>query len=162
MEALVAPDRSVVFLESELMKDNLITLKSVSSEMEAEILSGKLNAYGIESFIQKDDCGGADPMMHDFFGVHIKVNRSEAEEALKIINQGHNNGRKIKERVASKSLMPFWVLMFLSVGTGLFLSGHAYYPRLTIFGVAFIIVGVALWLSLKLKKRTQHSPPADR
>ena len=144
------------------MKDNFITIKSVPSEMEAEILNGKPNAYGIESFIQKDNFGGTDPMMHDIFGVHINVKRSEAEEALKIINQGHKNGRKIKESAVSKSFMPFWVLMFLSVGTGLFLSGHAYYTDLTKFGVAFIIVGVALWLSLKLKKRTQHSPPADR
>ena len=50
------------------MKDNFITIKSLSSETEAEILNGKLNAHGIEAFIQKDDCGGTDPMMHFTFG----------------------------------------------------------------------------------------------
>ncbi len=82
------------------MKDNFVTIKSVSSEIEAEILNGKLNACGIESFIQKDDCGGTDPMMHLTFGIHIKVKKSDSGEALALI--GEDNNRKNEHRIKRK------------------------------------------------------------
>ena len=62
-------------------------------------------------------------MMHLTAGVHIKVKKKDYEEAIALINV--NGSRKKEERIMlPKSLMPFWILMFLSVGTGLFLSGH--------------------------------------
>ncbi len=138
------------------MKDNFVTIKSLSSEIEAEILNGKLNAYGIESFIQKDDCGGTDPIMHLTFGVHIKVKKSDYEEALALISE-NNSGNKAHRITSSKSIMPFWILMFLSLGTGLFLSGHAYYQSLIKYGVISVIIGVVLWLNHRFKRKRENT-----
>ena len=134
------------------MKDNFITIKSLPSEMEAQLLRGKLRAYGIESLISKDDCGGVDPMMHMAFDVHIKVREKDSKEALSIIEDTDNRG-KIANNESSKSLTPFWILMFLSFGTGLYLSGHAYYRFLTKYGVILILIGASLWLWTKIKQR---------
>jgi hypothetical protein len=138
------------------MKDNFVTIKSFSSIFEAEILNGKLNAYGIESFIQKDDCGGTDPVMHLTLGVHIKVKKNDYEEALALINE--NGSRKNENRnITSKSMIPFWILMFLSVGTGLFLSGHEYYPGLIKYGVISVIIGGILWFVHRIKRKKENT-----
>lgn len=42
--------------------------------------------------------------------------------------------------------------MFLGIGTGLFLSGHADYQSLTKYGVVFVIIGAVLWLSMRFKR----------
>lgn len=150
-----APESSTA-QELERMKDNFVTIKSFSSEIEAEILNGKLNAYGIETFIQKDDCGGTDPMMHLTFGIHIKVKKSDYEDALALI--GEDDSRKNERRItSSKSMTPFWILMFLSVGTGLFLSGHAYYQSLIKYGVISVAIGVVLWLSYRIKRKKENT-----
>lgn len=133
------------------MKDNLIKIKSLLSEMEAEIISGKLKANGIESFISKDDCGGTDPVMQTAFGVHIMVKEKDSKEALSLIGESEKD-HSISRSESSKSIKPFWIIMFLGIGTGLFLSGHAYYPSLTKYGVVFVIIGAVLWLSMRFKR----------
>lgn len=134
------------------MKDNFVSIKSFSSIIEAEILNGKLNACGIEAFIQKDDCGGTNPVMNLILGVHIMVQKNDYEEALAIINE---NGSSENENriIPSKSIVPFWVLMFLSVGTGLFLSGYAYYPNLVKYGIISVTIGVILWFGHRIKRK---------
>ena len=134
------------------MKDNFITIKSLSSEMEAEIISGKLKANGIESFISKDDCGGTDPVMQTAFGVHIMVKVKDSKEALSLLGDSEKD-HLISRFESSKSIKPFWIIMFLGIGTGLFLSGHAYYPSLTKYGVVFVIIGAVLWLSMRFKRK---------
>lgn len=138
------------------MKDHFVTIKSLSSEIEAEILNGKLNAYGIKSFIQKDDCGGIDPMMHLTFGVHIKVKKSDYEEALALIDDQSRDENSDKI-ASSKSMMTFWILMFLSVGTGLFFSGHAYYQGLIKYGVISVAIGVVFYLSHRFKRKKENT-----
>lgn len=137
------------------MKDNFVTLKSLSSEMEAEILNGKLRAFGIESFISKDDCGGMDPTMHMVFGVQLKVREDDLKEAQSIIGET-DSPRRITAKESSSSLATFWIIMLLAMGTGLILAGNSYYQGFTKYGAALVTIGVALWLRLRfrLKKRT--------
>lgn len=40
------------------MSDTLIAISYFSSDFEAEIAGGKLQASGINSYVFKDDCGG--------------------------------------------------------------------------------------------------------
>jgi hypothetical protein len=68
------------------MKDNLVSIKSFSNEVDAQIIQGKLKASGIKSFIVKDDCGGTDPLMQMAFGVELQVYQRDASNALKIVD----------------------------------------------------------------------------
>lgn len=68
------------------MTNKLITVASFSSDFEAEIARGKLQSYGIDSFIFKDDCGGMRPHMTLTAGVQLKVTDQNRLEAKNILN----------------------------------------------------------------------------
>ena len=67
------------------MQKDLVTIQSFSTNFEAEIAKGKLEASGIKSLIVKDDCGGAYPMMQSIHGVKLKVCDSDLNLAQKIL-----------------------------------------------------------------------------
>jgi len=134
------------------MRDDLVTIKSFSSEIQAEVIANKLRAYGIEPFISKDDCGGVDPMMHIASGVHLMVQQKDTQNAISLIEESEYIGKN-SGKLSTKSNLPFLILLFLAIGTGLFLSGHTYNPFLIKFGITSLIIGVALWLYMRLMSR---------
>ena len=81
------------------MKDNLVSIKSYSNEIDAQILQGKLKASGIKSFIIKDDCGGTDPIMQMTFGLELKVHRRDAPKALKIIDEKSHKFTQAQDKI---------------------------------------------------------------
>jgi len=46
-----------------------------------------LDAHGIGSTIQKDDCGGMTPHLNVITGIRLMVNPLDEEEASAILNQ---------------------------------------------------------------------------
>jgi hypothetical protein len=64
---------------------DLITIRTFLSESEAEIAKGALTAFGIESLLSHDDCGGQRPHLTLTGGIRLLVradDTSRAEEAL--------------------------------------------------------------------------------
>ena len=63
----------------------LKTIATFGSNIEAELIRGKFETYGIESFISKDDCGGMRPHMQLTDGVQLKVSDADFEKAKDIL-----------------------------------------------------------------------------
>jgi hypothetical protein len=64
---------------------DLIPIRTFISESEAEIAKGALTAFGIESFLSHDDCGGQRPHLTLTGGIRLLVrpeDAGQAEEAL--------------------------------------------------------------------------------
>ncbi len=68
-----------------------VELKTVYSEMEAQILVTHLNEENIESIIEKDDAGGMHPQLQAARGVKILVDENNLERANNIIDTSNKN-----------------------------------------------------------------------
>jgi|APSaa5957512576_1039674.scaffolds.fasta_scaffold87847_2 hypothetical protein len=68
------------------MSDALITLKSFANESFAYIDHGLLASHGVESFVSKDDAGGAYPYLQPAMGVKLKIKHSDLKIAADILN----------------------------------------------------------------------------
>ena len=114
------------------MKDNLVSIKSYSNEIDAQIFQGKLKASGIKSFIFKDDCGGTDPIMQIAFGVQLKVNQRDASKALRIINEERHKNKITNAKIKDNTTVYLSLLSYLmnSIGIGLLVVGYANYKQL--------------------------------
>jgi hypothetical protein len=60
---------------------NPITIRTFISESEAEIAKGALTAFGIESLLSHDDCGGQRPHLTLTGGIRLLVRPEDAERA---------------------------------------------------------------------------------
>jgi hypothetical protein len=63
----------------------LVAVRTFLSESEAEIAKGALTAFGIESLLSHDDCGGQRTHLNMVRGIRLMVRSAdlaEAEEAL--------------------------------------------------------------------------------
>ncbi|MEC7182976.1 MAG: DUF2007 domain-containing protein [Bdellovibrionota bacterium] len=60
----------------------LIVLKTLSSQIEADIILGLLKSNGIYSFSTADDCGGVQSFMNSSMGVKVWVKEGDFEKAL--------------------------------------------------------------------------------
>jgi hypothetical protein len=63
----------------------LVTIRSFTQVVEADIARQHLESAGIRSFIRKDDQGGMQPYMHGIQGVFLEVNESEAPKADEVL-----------------------------------------------------------------------------
>ena len=63
-----------------------IELKTVYSEIEAQILMTLLNEENIECIIDKDDAGGMHPQLQAARGVKILIKEEDLEKTKKIID----------------------------------------------------------------------------
>jgi hypothetical protein len=62
-----------------------VAIRTFLNETEADIAQGALTAFGIESFLSHDDCGGQRPHLNLVGGIRLLVNPedvAQAEEAL--------------------------------------------------------------------------------
>lgn len=62
-----------------------VELKTVYSEMEAQILITHLNEESIETIIDKDDAGGMHPHLQATRGVKLLVKEEELQKAKELI-----------------------------------------------------------------------------
>lgn len=68
-----------------------VELKTVYSEMEAQVLVTHLNEENIESIIEKDDAGGMHPQLQAARGVKILVDEIDLSKAKKVIDTSNEN-----------------------------------------------------------------------
>lgn len=67
--------------------ENIVTVKTYPSRIEAEIGRGKLEASGIKSIVQADDVGGQEGFLLNATGfVKLMVLKRQYKEAQKILN----------------------------------------------------------------------------
>ena len=136
------------------MNGNLVNIKSVSNETDAQLIKGKLKASGIKSFIIKDDCGGTDPVMQMAFGVELKVHRKDAAKALKILDEKSYKQKISKNKIRENKTVYLSLLSLLmnSIGVGLLVAGYAYLKQLISYGFLFLTFGFILWCITKYRK----------
>ena len=66
----------------------LIAIRTFISEPEAEIAKGALTAFGIESLLSHDDCGGQRPHLDLTRGIRLLVRPDDAERAEEALTAG--------------------------------------------------------------------------
>jgi hypothetical protein len=67
------------------MNDSLVTIGTFLNHIEADLAKSALEAAGIESMIQSDDCGGVRPHLW-MGGIQLLVRDEDAQRALEILN----------------------------------------------------------------------------
>lgn len=72
------------------MDDSLVTVATFLNHVEADLAKSALEAAGIESMIQSDDCGGVRPHLW-MGGVQLLVRDEDAQRAIEILNAGAEN-----------------------------------------------------------------------
>ena len=139
------------------MQDNLKTISSYSSAVEAEIAKGKLNASGIKAFISKDDCGGVHPAMQFGFGVNLQVRQHDVEQAKRILNlsDSEKNPLKFDLQKNKNALFSLLILALNAIGFGFIVAGYTIYMRL--FGMIFLISGIAIWSVMRILNKKRSS-----
>jgi hypothetical protein len=143
----------------EAMQDNLKTINSYSSAIEAEMAKSKLNASGIRAFISKDDCGGVDPAMQFGFGVSLQVRQEDVAQAMRILNFSaiEKNPLKFDLQKNKMALYSLLILVINAIGFGFIVAGYTVYMK--ILGLIFLIAGIAIWsvrrvLNKKIRSHT--------
>jgi hypothetical protein len=64
-----------------------VSVASVSSRIEAELIAGMLRSNGVGAVISADDAGGQDPQLQ-LGGVHVLVAPAEAAFARELLASG--------------------------------------------------------------------------
>lgn len=67
------------------MADDVVVLKTFSSEIEAGMAQQVLQDGGVNAFIFKDDAGGMEPHLQRTSGVRLLVNRIDGERAHQLL-----------------------------------------------------------------------------
>lgn len=70
------------------MRDGMTRLKTYTSEIEAGIAMGRLQALGVPVVLEKDNCGGMRPHLDLQAGVKLYVPDAEADKAREILAEG--------------------------------------------------------------------------
>lgn len=69
------------------MKDEMIVIKILNNETDAEITRGRLVSEGIEAIITKDDVGGMYPSLQQTGGVKLLVRKEDEDKAREILEE---------------------------------------------------------------------------
>jgi hypothetical protein len=67
-------------------KEELVTIRTFSSSVEAEMTLGHLKSQGVDAFIKKDDSGGMRPHFQLTLGVDIIVRAKDTRRAEKVLS----------------------------------------------------------------------------
>ena len=70
-----------------MKSEELVTLRTFSNVLEAEIVAGHLNSQNIETMVKKDDSGGMRPHLQITQSVDLIVRKKDLERAKKILNK---------------------------------------------------------------------------
>jgi len=63
----------------------LVTLRTFSYEIDADIAKQHLESAGIPAFVRKDDIGGMQPAFQTQIGVFLEVREKDAKDAEQIL-----------------------------------------------------------------------------
>jgi Putative prokaryotic signal transducing protein len=67
------------------MTESLVSVGTFLNHIDADLARSALEAAGIESLIQSDDCGGVRPHLW-MGGIQLLVRDADAQRALEILN----------------------------------------------------------------------------
>lgn len=130
------------------MPDQFVTIQSFTTEIEAEIVRGRLQSEGIDSFIVKDDCGGMYPQLRLTQGVLLKVHAADRDRAAKAIapfdffpDQPAAGEEDAAEETAAILSINAWIVGIIGLGAMVagFISSKWFYA-----GMALFATGLAL------------------
>jgi hypothetical protein len=65
---------------------DLVTVHTFTSESEASLAKGALEAFGIDCMMAHDDCGGQRPHLAFTGGLRLKVRAVDAQRASEVLN----------------------------------------------------------------------------
>ena len=68
-----------------MQNDSPTTVKTFSTEIDAQVAKAFLSAHGIESMIVKDDLGGLQPNFQLTGGVNLVVNEHDKKKAAELL-----------------------------------------------------------------------------
>jgi len=63
-----------------------VVVRTFSYRHEAEFMRSVLEDHGIEAAVVSDDCGSVDPALGLVRGIHLLVDKDQAEQALSVLN----------------------------------------------------------------------------
>ena len=139
--------------------DNLVTIKTFPSEVEAHLAKAKLASAGIASVVFKDDCGGWGPQMQLTRGVELKVIQSDGTHALDIIDSLKTNGRQSRELKPGENKAVVYSLIapvFGVPGCCLVLAGLSWSKVAVTIGIALVCIGFIFAIkSKRIKNRIE-------
>jgi len=64
---------------------DLVAIRTLSSELEANVVKSALDAFGVECMISSDDCGGQRPPLALTQGIRVLVKAEDAERAEEVL-----------------------------------------------------------------------------
>ena len=67
-------------------RDDIVTIKTFSNELEAQVTKAYLESRGITSFIVKDDLGGMQTSFQVTLGVKLVVRALDEKEAKELLD----------------------------------------------------------------------------
>jgi hypothetical protein len=70
------------------MRNDLVVVRTFSSELEAEMARVHLEAAGIQALVLKDDAGGMEPPLQLTRGVRLLVHAGDRERARDLLAEG--------------------------------------------------------------------------
>jgi hypothetical protein len=65
--------------------DGPVAVAVVGSIVEAQLIAGMLQSYGIRALVSADDVGGWEPQLRQSQGVRVLVRADDAEQARELI-----------------------------------------------------------------------------
>ncbi len=78
-----------------------VTVAVVTSRIEAELIVGLLQSYGLEAYVSADDAGGQEPQLQ-LQGVRVLVTPSDEAEARRILAATENTPENADEDTADE------------------------------------------------------------
>jgi hypothetical protein len=107
------------------MNNQQIRIKSFITESSARIASAYLESQGIETYIEKDDCGGNYPQLQVSCGIHLLVNAEDEQEAVNLLNDLESDeasNQKIPIKKANATAIYFLIFFLFGLAAGYFLA----------------------------------------
>jgi hypothetical protein len=63
----------------------LVSLRSFSNDIDADIARQHLESVGIRAYVRKDDYGGMQPYLQTALGAFLEVHEDDVEEAERVL-----------------------------------------------------------------------------
>jgi hypothetical protein len=70
---------------------DLVTIRTLANEVEANLAKSRLQAAGIDSILTRDDCGGMRPSLTWVQGIKLVVRSGDAERAAAVLRFENKN-----------------------------------------------------------------------
>jgi len=136
--------------------NELVTIETFQSEIEAEIAKNRLMTDGIRSFIFKDDCGGTRPHLQLTLGVDLKVRQIDLARASDILKSFVTSDRKSEESIPGENKSAIcsflaWILSF--IGCGLLVISVSLGKVQFVIGTVILFFGILFGVSSRIIKK---------